>query len=224
MDVTVNHDRSKRPPSHPLPSLLGTGMAERLRSTSLALVGLVGAAALAVVGLALQQGAPPVSSGPIREAPRTEVSPGRVVAERTPAAASQSKPLDADPAVGLEVPPPPAAPPVEGDSPPAVAPQPPSIPATTVPRRGGQEGTEGSRPPGVPAPRRSPEPAPIPAAAQPAPAPPAEEPVAVPSSEPPPPSAAAAPESPSVPGNGNAYGKGNGNGPQGTGPPGLVGK
>lgn len=190
-----------------VPSLLGDNLAARLRSTSLALVGVVGAAALAMVGLTLQYGVGLVSSGPIHEPAKAEVAPARAVAEpatvprRTHRAvagpigdsgrgASKTEPHSVAPA--------PAPSPVEdtGGGPALVAePRP----------EGGDNDARRHSPPRAPA-RPSPAPqAPAPQAA------PVEQPVATPSSEPPPPIAEPPAAEPSpVPGKGNAYGRGSG--------------
>jgi hypothetical protein len=232
MDVAVTRKLPRRLP-RPLPSLLGDGLPERLRSTSLALIGLVGAAALAMIGLTLQHAVPLISSGPIHEPARSEVSPARVAAERAARepglrnAAARSK--DEGGA---------SRPSARGA---AAAPSPTPAPAggpvlAAEPSPGGEAGAR-ERPPGRAKPPSEPRAAPEPDPAQPpgsgpaaAPAPrPAPAPVATPSSDPPepapePPSEAPVEEPSPVPGKGHAYGKGGGKGVDGAGPPGLAGE
>ena len=70
MGVQVFHKRFQ-PPFLRLtrPSVLGDGVPERLRSTLVVLLGITGAAGLAMVALVLQQGFPHVSSGPVPDPP-----------------------------------------------------------------------------------------------------------------------------------------------------------
>lgn len=207
-----------------VPSLLGDNLAARLRSTSLALVGVVGAAALAMVGLTLHHGVAPVSSGPIHEPPRSDVSPARAVAERAPAP-RRTRPAAVRQRVDRGGEPSTSASSRNAES----APTPSLVEDTggglTIAAEPSPEGGGGDakRRPPVPSPT---EPSSLPQApaSRPAPAP-VEQPVATPSSELPLPVAEPASEEPSpVPGNGNAYGKGSGQGPDGEGPPGLAGR
>ncbi|HEX8689347.1 MAG TPA: hypothetical protein VF729_03800, partial [Solirubrobacterales bacterium] len=63
MAVLVIHKRLQPGARHPaLPSLLGEGLPERLRSTSIALLGIVAAVGLGIVGFALQLGFPLIAS------------------------------------------------------------------------------------------------------------------------------------------------------------------
>jgi len=207
-----------------VPSLLGDNLAARLRSTSLALVGVVGAAALVTVGLTLQHGVPLVSSGPIHDPAKAEIAPARIVAappsaprgrdRRAAIAATRDSEARVPVASPRSAPASPGPPPVEEAG---------GVPAFTAePSPEGEGGGAAKhRPPSRATPKPSPAPPP-----QPAPAPAsADQPVATPSSEPPPPVAEPPAAEPSpVPGKGNAYGKGGGNGPDGSGPPGLAGK
>jgi hypothetical protein len=206
-----------------VPSLLGDNLAARLRSTSLALVGVVGAAALAMVGLTLHYGVALVSSGPIHEPPRSDVSSARAVAERAPESRrTRTEAARKGAERGGEAPTPvprgvesaPAPSLVEGSG------GGPTLTAEPSPEGGGGDA---KRHPPSPPPTKPSSPPQAPAS-QPAPAP-VDQPVATPSSEPPPPVAEPPAEEPSpVPGNGNAYGKGSGQGPNGEGPPGLAGR
>jgi hypothetical protein len=65
MDVQVHYKRGQRRLQATRPSLLGNGILERARSTSLGLLGLTAAVGLAIVALALNQGWPLVAGGPI---------------------------------------------------------------------------------------------------------------------------------------------------------------
>lgn len=199
----------------------GDNMPERLRSTALALTGLVAAACLVTIGLTLRHGAPLVSSGPIHAPTRSEVSRARIVSEARPAPAgrrdhprsaprtddSATRPASAAPSAESA----PVRSPVSdsGGGPDLVA----------EPSPGGRKGGQPHRRPASVPPEPSPPPAPV-AAPE-----PVEEPVATPSSEPLPPVAEPPVEEPSsVPGNGHAYGKGSGTGPGSGGPPGLAKK
>jgi|GEM_PF-6581091 len=205
-----------------VPSLLGDNLAARLRSTSLALIGVVGAAALATVGLTLQHGVPLVSSGPIHDPAKAEVAPARAVGVPAPAPRPARRAAVAatrDSGGRAPVSSPPGVPAPSGPSPVEEDGSAPALTAEPSPEGGGGGGAAKRRPPSRATPKPSPAPAPQPAPAS------GEQPVATPSSEPPPPVAEPPPAEPSpVPGNGNAYGKGGGNGPDGSGPPGLAGK
>ncbi|HEU5142860.1 MAG TPA: hypothetical protein VFU04_06870 [Solirubrobacterales bacterium] len=223
MDVAVRGARSQlRMP--PRPSLLGRGLPERLRSTSLALLGLVGAAGLVMVALIMQPGPPLVWSGPIPEPPhqpRASRLPAIAVAKPagprpTPADhpgtedRSASEPQPSHASVPVEAP--------VGDPVPAGD---PVLVTDSEPR--GDSGAEHKQPTGKSpnAPSAAPTPAPAPVTAAPAPQPP----TATTSTEPPPPPAPEPPpqEGSGQPGNGNAYGRGNGKGHGSTGtPPGLA--
>lgn len=66
MDVSVHHKhRQRRLRSIPRASVLGDGLLERARSTSLALLGLTAAVGMAMVALALNQGWPLIAGAPI---------------------------------------------------------------------------------------------------------------------------------------------------------------
>jgi hypothetical protein len=194
--------------------LFGDSIPVRLRSTSLGLVGVVGATALAVVGLTLQHGAPVVSSGPIHVPVESAVGPGRALVDRSAEAAPRRATPPAEEAPVR------VSRPLAEDEP--ASPAPPPAPAPVVPdaepgRIGG--GDERGAPPGKAHVEPGPEPAPVPAPA----APP--EPVATPSSEAPEPAPAPPLEEPeSGPGGGHAHGRGSGRGPGGAGPPGLAKK
>ncbi len=66
MDVAVHHKHGQRQP-HPVrrPSLLGEGMLDRARATSLALLGVTAAVGLAMIALALNLGWPLLAGAPI---------------------------------------------------------------------------------------------------------------------------------------------------------------
>jgi hypothetical protein len=213
----------------PRPSLLGRGLPERLRSTSLALVGLVGAAGLVMVALTLQPGAPLVSSGPIPEAPhRSQTSRHLAVGVAEPATQDEATRLagaegsviagpepqrdHASTPIGAPVDDPvPAGEPVPSDDPVLVT--------DSEPR--GDRGAQRRQP----AREDSTAPSAAPAApAQPPAAPAPQVPDATASTEPPAPPAPAPPspdEASGQPGNGNgnAYGRGNGKGHGATGTP-----
>jgi outer membrane biosynthesis protein TonB len=197
------------------PSVLGDGVPERLRSTLVALLGITGAAGLAMVALVLQQGFPLVSSGPVR-VPRVE---RERLDERVAAKQAAAKPQrDATPARVVDT----ARSPVPLDPGGIAATDSPPSEAAPVLVTGSPP-TEDEEPARKRSPAKSP-PSPQPAVQAP-PASPVEEPTATPSSEPPAPAPEPEPEpvAPSHPGNGNAYGKvnGNGNGKSG-GPPGQA--
>jgi beta-lactamase superfamily II metal-dependent hydrolase len=213
MAVSVTRKRPQlRPRRLSLPSLLGDGMPERLRSTSIGLLGVVAALGLGTVALALQLGLPPVASGPLPEPP----SKRQAVAERAPLkegapAETTSEPLEpkaagSAPSGGAD-----------GESPTRVE-STPVAPVARAPGEGAVLVTGASPPPSEPQrqppPRRSPQrPSAVPSpAVETAPvAPPPVEPSAS-ASEVPSPPPEGEPPAPSHPGNGNAYGKGNGNG------------
>jgi hypothetical protein len=200
-----------------VPSILGQNLADRLRSSSLALVGLVGAAALAMVGLTLQHGVAPVSSGPIHEPARESgVAPARALGD--PAPPRQVRVASGQAGEGAPAASPgPSAGSEAGSSAP-IAEAPTTHPPDASVPRAEREADRGSG-------RRQAGKAPVePSPAPPsAPSAPAEQPLAVPSSEPAQPVPIppdAAPEA--VPGEGHAYGRGAGKGPEGAGPPGLA--
>jgi hypothetical protein len=192
-----------------MPSLLGSGLPERLRSTLIALFGLTAAAGLSMVAFVLQQGFPLVASGPIpdpavvRESvdERVAVSPGTPPREEV-APTRSSLPADAPAASG-------------GGTPVVASPAP-------APPQADPGSVAGPAPSGA---RKAPKRPPVPPQPQaplaqvPATAPPVE-PDAT-SSELPPPVSEPEPEGSSHPGKGNAYGKGNGVGSGGT-PPGQL--
>ena len=86
MDVSVLHKYAQRSPRPGLlVRLLGTGMLERARATSLALLGATAAVGLAIVALALNQDWPLLEGSAIPAAPREEVGRASVVARPAPA-------------------------------------------------------------------------------------------------------------------------------------------
>ena len=86
MDVSVLHKRAQRSPRPSLlVRLLGAGMLERARATSLALLGATAAVGLAIVAFALNQGWPLLEGSAIPAAPRQEVGRASVVARPAPA-------------------------------------------------------------------------------------------------------------------------------------------
>jgi hypothetical protein len=207
----------KRPrPRLALPSLLGDGMPERLRSTSIALVGAVVAVGLGTIAFTLQLGLPSVVRGPLPQPPpkRHAFERHRVEPRAADATVSAGGGRDAGP---------PAT-----DRRSAPRDSSPSAPAGEQLGEGTVLVTDApparSQPKRTSPPRRASAPGPIPSEPPPAPAP--AEPTASASEVPPPaPEAAAGPPASTHPGNGHAYGKGNGNG-LGTGgePPGQVAK
>jgi hypothetical protein len=205
MDVQVFHKRLQ-PRSLRLvkPSVLGDGVPERLRSTLVALLGVTGAAGLAMVALVLQQGFPLVSSGPVPDPPlQREALHDRVVAKKT--AATPRREVPGKRVVG------PAGSPASQDSggvaPSGSSPSEGSPVLVTGSPQTEHEATARKRPPAKTPP--SPQPA-----VQAPPASPVQAPSATSSSEAPEPAPEPEPEpaAASHPGNGNAYGKGNGNG------------
>lgn len=214
MDVAVVPKPALRRSSRAFPpSLLGRGLPERLRSTTLALIGVVAAACLCMVGLTLQDGLPLASSGPIHEPVESAVGPARALTEPRP-----EPPRAGSGGSARSVPEGPArvSPPIATDEL-APAATPPAADPVVRPPADSKQGDGSSRPerPASTVPVRS---SPAPAAA---PAPTAES-VATPSREPPEPAPDEPAEEPAAdPGNGHAYGRG-GNGPEGAGPPGLA--
>ena len=86
MDVSVLHKRAQRSPRPSLlVRLLGAGMLERARATSLALLGATAAVGLAIVAFALNQGWPLLEGSAIPAAPRQDVGRASVVARPAPA-------------------------------------------------------------------------------------------------------------------------------------------
>lgn len=65
MDVAVHYKRGQRPQATKRVNILGGGLLERVRSTSLALLGLTAAVGLGVIALALNQGWPLIAGAPI---------------------------------------------------------------------------------------------------------------------------------------------------------------
>jgi hypothetical protein len=203
MPYPVFRKRSQAQPRRLVfPSLLGDGMPERLRSTSIALIGTVAAVGLGTVAFALQLGLPAVVSGPLPEPPPKRHAIGELVAARgAPSARLQHSAPPPDPS--------PVAPPVRKPSEGTVL-------VTGDPPA--QSRAERPTPP-QPGPVQS-----LPAETPPA-APPPVEPAASASEVPPPAEAAPETPAPTHPGNGNAYGKGSGNGVGNGGePPGQVAK
>lgn len=152
MDVSVLHKRAQRW-LHEVarPAVLGKGMLERARATSLALLGFTAAVGLAIAALAANQGWPLVEGSSIPTIPprHAAVGPGVAVADLNgpaPADASGGKPADARgvadghgggaspvapapaPSSELVVSPSVPTPPQSGDSP--AAPKSPTKPAT----------------------------------------------------------------------------------------------
>lgn len=216
MDVAVTHKRGQWLRSIAAPSILGDGMLERARATSLGLLGFTTAVGLTIVALAFNQAWPLVEGGPVPPLPVRHQSVGeakaasgarggdRVTAldrswgKRTaeaPASGGGSAPSESSPSPATNSP---------AASGPVVA---PSAPAPSeggdVPR--GDSKSESA--PAKPAPVSPPAAAPSPPA-EPAPSPP----MPTPAPEPEPPaSVSEAPPTSSVPpwsnGNGHAYGR-----------------
>jgi hypothetical protein len=217
MAVVVIHKRLKPGPRRPaLAGLVGDGLPERLRSTSIALLGVIAAVGLGLVGFALQLGFPLVAGMPLPEAPaRPHVVSKRDAGEERPAKkAAAARPTTEDPSTAS----------AEADPLPAGGRGP--SPTPVAPRQAG-EGAVLVTAPAQSRPRREqpvdrPAATPSPAPAAPAVAPPVVEPTAA-ASEVPEPAPETTPEAtpPSHPGNGNAYGKGQGNGGS---PPGQAAK
>src|SRR5215218_7784401 len=67
MGVEVNFTTPHRPRLPRRPSLAGTGLAERMRSTAFALLGLTAAAGLALVAIFSQVGWSDLATGPVAE-------------------------------------------------------------------------------------------------------------------------------------------------------------
>jgi hypothetical protein len=215
------HPRPRRPA---LPSLLGDGLPERLRSTSIALLGIVAAVGLGIVGFALQLGFPLIARAPLPEPPVKPDAPSeRAVVEKRQAKKAAPAPAPAPSARG-------GASTASGEAGSALveaAGASPAAPAAPSPAGKGAVLVTGAAPAQTRPQRKQPVDSP-PATESPAPeatppAPPAVEPTATSSETPEPtpevPEAAAATHS----GNGNAYGKGNGKGVGSTvGPPGQA--
>jgi hypothetical protein len=152
MDVSVLHKRAQRW-LHEVarPAILGNGMLERARATSIALLGFTAAVGLSIVALAANQGWPLIAGSSIPTIPprHAAVGPGVAVAGLegpAPADASGGKPADARGIAGvhgggaspvapatapsneLVVSPSVPTPPQSGDSP--AAPKSPTKPAT----------------------------------------------------------------------------------------------
>ena len=93
MDVSVLHKHAQRSPRPSLlVRLLGAGMLERARATSLALLGATAAVGLAIVALALNQGWPLLEGSAIPAAPRQDVGRASVVARPAPAVLARIPP------------------------------------------------------------------------------------------------------------------------------------
>lgn len=214
MDVAVDQKRGKgRLQSIAHATLLGDGMLERARATTLGLLGAAGAVGLAMIALVFNQGWPLVAGGPVPPLPPREqaVAKARVVATTNPhrqaTAGAASRPRGSSGRRGdagrSEAP--------ESDSTPPPSSELAVVPAAPVDRQGDAPPSDGNA---VPAPA---EPKPAPArqiqtdASEQAPASP---PAAAPPPAPAPPPATASeappPES-SVPpwshGKGHAYGR-----------------
>jgi hypothetical protein len=101
MDVLVHSKRGQRPHSASRPSVLGNGLLERARSTSLALLGLTAAVGLTMVALALNQGWPLIAGGPIPHVPPLEQGVGEAsIAAGVGGSAGRSEPVAAGPRSG----------------------------------------------------------------------------------------------------------------------------
>jgi hypothetical protein len=177
MDVAVLYQRAQRW-LHEVarPAVFGTGMLERARATSLALLGLIAAVGLAIVALALNQGRPLVADSSIPRIPPVHqgVDQAKIVAaarsrQVSSAGRADSARLDAGAT---------SAPPVGGGGIPAATPEPATaepVVAPADPREPRDDSSNGSPEDGQPAPSR-PEPAPTgrPAPGSPPPAQPVE--------------------------------------------------
>lgn len=219
MDVSVHFKpRQRWLQSAKKPSVLGGGLLERARSTTLALLGVTTAVGLAMVALALNQSWPLIADSPLPEAPAGQEAIGKatVAAQATPdvARAGLSTAASAtyfDPSrVASKVDGGDAPAPQAGSAPSAelvVAPAAPSEPQGDTPAGAAKPSPAPSPAGNAPQPPASPAPEP----AQPEPAPPAP-PQSPPVVEPTPPATASeAPVESSVPpwsnGKGHAYGR-----------------
>jgi hypothetical protein len=188
------------------PSFAGTGLLERMRSTTFALLGITAAMGLGLVAIVSQQGWPLLPASPLPGAPaeRGEVHDATAVAPDLPSSVAQlsiGKPARGSAADRVVAPPQPRASHLSGSRQLAVAPpSPPSDPGADSPTGDGaapppepSEQPSSETPAAAPAPSPAPEPASIPAA-----------PAAVsPPSAPEPPVVS----TPTNRGRGNAYGK-----------------
>jgi hypothetical protein len=101
MDVSVRYKRGQRLRSAAKPSVLGNGLLERARSTSLALLGLTAAVGLAMVALALNQGWPLIAGGPIPQIPPRHQGVGEAtIAAGVQSRANRFEPVAAGPRPG----------------------------------------------------------------------------------------------------------------------------
>jgi len=85
MDVLVHYKRGQRPLRPARPSLLGDGLLERARATSLALLGAVAAVGLAIVALALNQGWPLIAGSSVPRLPSQHQGVGAATVAAHPA-------------------------------------------------------------------------------------------------------------------------------------------
>lgn len=91
IDVQVLYKRAQRRTDHRL-NLLGAGMLERARATSLGLLGATAAVGLAIVAIALNQGWPLIAGSSIPPLPREKVSGATVVSRPAPRAPTRQRP------------------------------------------------------------------------------------------------------------------------------------
>jgi hypothetical protein len=95
MDVSVPYKRGQRRLGSAVrSSVLGNGLLERARSTSLALLGLTAAVGLAIVALALNQGWPLVAGSPIPPLPPRDSGLAEAPVAARPDAEPRSAPSD----------------------------------------------------------------------------------------------------------------------------------
>jgi hypothetical protein len=218
MDVLVLYKRGQRSRADGWPgSVLGNGLLERARATSLALLGLTAAVGLAIVALAVNQGWPLVAGSSIPQIPpqhqdvgKARIAPGAPAGGSGPEtgdAADGSRPAGSS--SGAER--------ASGDEAPAAAAEPAEStelvvsPSTPTNSHGGHPNSSPKQaPPDVTQPQQAPQAPPAPPASTPSPAP-------APNATEPAPPAATASESPDsgggsyVPpwshGKGHAYGR-----------------
>jgi hypothetical protein len=217
MDVAVSHKRGKRLSSLSLSSVIGDGLLERARATSLGLLGITAAVGLAIVALAFNQGWPLVAGSPVPALPplHQDVGKATVADAASGGARSDAKPGSTpqqDGAGGESARPDTGPAPSDGASP---APSSQLVVAPSAPAKtdGDAPRGEGSNPEPAPAKPKQPSPSPSPdqppatqqAPAEPAPAAPEPEPTS------PPATISEAPPTSNVPpwsnGKGHAYGR-----------------
>jgi hypothetical protein len=214
MDVPVRYKRRQRLQPTGRPSVLGDGLLERARATSLALLGLTAAVGLTIVALALNQGWPLVEGSPVtRIASRHQGIAEATVASDTRSGGSRLDRRDASPMPRES----------DGGSGAVPAPEAPQAPTEVVvshsaPAKPADDRSSGSPPPGPPAPGRPDEAPSVPAATHPAAQtpPPPPPPVDTVETEPPAATVSEAPAESNVPpwsnGRGHAYGRGDDHG------------